>query len=294
MLNPYELLGVTIDTPKDDIKKIYYQLSLLAHPDKGGNSDDMITLKKAYDFVMREIKNINTSVTVEELETTFKEFCKTQESSVPLFQDIYAEAFNVEKFNDYFDKHNNETKLSGPFLEGGYGDMMDNSGFGNNTNTNFEYKNIEVGEVTHQFTTTLAEYRAPKEMQVQQHLMDYSRKEPIDDYSLDVGGLHMSDYKSAFTVVVDNQITLEKIDARQIQPISDRSLEDLLKEREMLYIQPMVKEENLQDKLIKDSNNPKDENINSQTIEYKTDYIWSYEGLIDSARNLVKDFFKLH
>lgn len=208
MLNPYELLGVTIDTPKDDIKKIYFQLSLLAHPDKGGNTDDMITLKKAYDFVMREIKNINTSITVEDLEATFKDFCKTQENNVPLFQDIYAEAFNVEKFNDYFDRHNNDLQIStekiessGNFLSGGYGDMMD-------SNNNFEYKPEynpnDVGQVTHQFTTTLTEYKAPKETQVFQHLMDYSKKEPIDDYSLDVGGLHMSDYKAAYTIDVNN------------------------------------------------------------------------------------------
>jgi curved DNA-binding protein CbpA len=305
MLNPYELLGVTIDTPKDDIKKIYFQLSLLAHPDKGGNTDDMITLKKAYDFVMREIKNINTSVTVEDLEATFKDFCKTQENNVPLFQDIYAEAFNVEKFNDYFNRHNNESQSSvdkangcvsssaklessGNFLSGGYGDMMD-------SNNNFEYKTEynpnDIGQVTHQFTTTITEYKAPKETQVFQHLMDYTNKGPIDDYSLDVGGLHMSDYKAAYTIDINNPKTLDKIDTRKIEPVSDKSLEELLKERENLYIQPMVKEENLQKKLIKENDNgenkPVVEKIN------RSEYIWSYEGLIDSARNVVKDFFRI-
>lgn len=299
MLNPYELLGVTIDTPKDYIKKIYFQLSLLAHPDKGGNTDDMITLKKAYDFVMKEIKNINTSVTVEDLEATFKDFCKTQENNVPLFQDIYAEAFNVEKFNDYFNRHNSTVKLesSGNFLSGGYGDIMDNSTFGlelcdsSSSNNNFEYKPKynpnDIGQVTHQFTTTITEYKAPKEIQVFQHLMDYTNKGPIDDYSLDVGGLHMSDYKVAYTIDVNNPKTLDKIDTRKIEPISDKSLEELLKERENLYIQPMIKEENLYKKLIKE-----DELVEKEKI-YRSEYIWSYEGLIDSARNVVKDFFKI-
>ena len=34
----------------------------------------MITLKKAYDFVMKEINNINNTVTVEDLEKTFKDY----------------------------------------------------------------------------------------------------------------------------------------------------------------------------------------------------------------------------
>lgn len=278
MLNPYELLGVTIDTPKDDIKKIYYQLSLLTHPDKGGNNDDMIALKKAYDFVMREIKNINNSVTIEDLETSFKEFCKTQENSVPLFQDIYAEAFNIEKFNDYFDKHNDIDKnnaigISANFLSGGYGDMMEKSDLNQKTS---EYKDIDFNTpITYQFTNTLAEYKAPKEMQVQQHLMDYSRKEPIDDYSLDIGGLCMTDYKSAFTNDLNSPKTLNKIETRKITQDKNKTLEELVKEREQLYIPGN------NDNIIKKE-------------EYKPEYTWSYEGLIDSARNLVKDFFKIH
>jgi hypothetical protein len=42
---------VTIDSPKDDIKK-YIINYLLLWPDKGGNNDDMINTKKKvfYDF----------------------------------------------------------------------------------------------------------------------------------------------------------------------------------------------------------------------------------------------------
>jgi DnaJ-class molecular chaperone len=195
MLNPYELLGVTIDTSKDDIKKIYYQLSLLAHPDKGGNNDDMITLKKAYDFVMKEINNINNTVTVEDLEKTFKDFCSTQENKVPMFQDIYAETFDLIKFNDYFAGRDSEL-LAGS-IEGGYGNMMEQS-----TN-NLEYKDIEAGSIQYQFTG-LTEYKAPQESKVFQNLLDYTQKGPVDDYTLDTGGLHMSDYKDAFTI--NNQI----------------------------------------------------------------------------------------
>jgi len=49
----------------------------------------------------------------------------------------------------------------------------------------------------------------------------------------------------------------------------------------------MTKEENLQKKLIKEDEVVEKEKIN------RSEYIWSYGGLIDSARNVVKDFFKI-
>lgn len=276
MLNPYELLGVTIDTPKDDIKKIYYQLSLLAHPDKGGSNDDMITLKKAYDFVMREINNINNTVTVEDLEKNFKDFCSTQENKVPLFQDIYAEAFDIIKFNNYF---NGNSELLAGSIEGGYGSMMEQS-----TN-NLEYKDIETGKVQYEFTG-ITEYKPPQETQVFQNLLDFSIKGPIDDYTLDTGGLHMSDYKAAFT----NTIGINNTN-------TDKTLEELIEERSKIeFPQPInTKEESSNTKtfeeLIKEREN--EDNIFGSQAAIQKEYIWSYEGILDSARNKIINFFKI-
>jgi hypothetical protein len=263
MLNPYELLGVTIDSPKDDIKKIYYQLSLLAHPDKGGNNDDMITLKKAYDFVIKEINNINNTVTIEDLEQNFKDFCSTQENKVPMFQDIYAEAFDLFKFNDYFEA-TEKTELIGGSILGGYGNIMEKSSL------SLEYKDIESGSsLKHQFVE-LTEYKAPQETQVCQNLLDLTIKGPINNYTLDTGGLHMSDYKQAFTVT-NNQLLQElpkPIIVSEESP-NIKTLEELIKERE-----------------------EEDVNFDKQASTQK-EYTWSYEGIVDSARNIIKDFFKI-
>jgi curved DNA-binding protein CbpA len=47
-IQPYELLGVTMKSSLNDVRKAYYQLALLCHPDKGGNPQDMQLLHSAY------------------------------------------------------------------------------------------------------------------------------------------------------------------------------------------------------------------------------------------------------
>ena len=55
----------------------------------------------------------------------------------------------------------------------------------------------------------------------------------------------------------------------------------------------MVKEENLQKKLIKENDNEENKPVVEKEKINRSEYIWSYEGLIDSARNVVKDFFRI-
>jgi curved DNA-binding protein CbpA len=47
--NPYEILGVEINTSAEGIKKAFKAKSKVAHPDHGGNVEDFDALKKAYD-----------------------------------------------------------------------------------------------------------------------------------------------------------------------------------------------------------------------------------------------------
>ena len=37
--NYYQILGVTIDSEPNQIKKAYYKLSFMHHPDKGGDPE---------------------------------------------------------------------------------------------------------------------------------------------------------------------------------------------------------------------------------------------------------------
>ncbi len=104
-INPYKLLGLNIEnTSLDELKKKYYKLALLCHPDKGGNNNDMVTIHNAYLFIKNEIKLITKNQTdVDQLEDNFKSFCKTQESLCPEFKYIY-ELTNHEEYTKNFNK----------------------------------------------------------------------------------------------------------------------------------------------------------------------------------------------
>lgn len=250
MLNPYDLLGVTIDSSKEDVKRRYYELSLIMHPDKGGNADDMICLQTAYKFVMKEIEAIDKSLTVEQLENEFKEFCATQEKQVPMFQDIYAEAFDLPKFNEYFAQHASD--VMGASVSGGYGDLMEKS-----TLTE-EYVDKETTLVTNEFHA-VSLYRSPMEMNVNQNVYDFtSSNKQLDNYSMDVNGMHMCDYREAFT-------TTDHVKEDIALPPS-KTLEELIAERE----QNGFKE----DGALKS-------------------YTWSFEGFLDSTRKRIFDYLRL-
>jgi hypothetical protein len=55
-IQPYELLGVTYQTPLRDVRKRYYELAQLCHPDKGGTTGDMIALHEAYKWIEAQLQ----------------------------------------------------------------------------------------------------------------------------------------------------------------------------------------------------------------------------------------------
>ncbi len=248
-INPYELLGVTINNTKKEIKQRYYDLSLFMHPDKGGSKDDMIILHNAYKFIINEIENINTTVTVEQLESEFKNFCMDQEKQVPKFQEIYADAFNLDLFNNKFNKaiHGIETELFKASLDGGYGELMDNSEI-NEMLSDLKYKDVIQGDVTNNFGAISVYSDTIKEQTFFNNVHDYTIKK-VDNYSMDMNGLHMSDYKEAYTPIIYDS------------NIKSRTLDDIEKERT-----------DLDDKL---------ENTN-----FLSPYTWSFSGLLDENGKL--------
>ena len=115
LINPYKLFGISynissntdIDARKKTIyklKRAYYNLALLTHPDKGGSGDDMCIITKAYNYINRDLNNIK-DVTYEQLEEEFEEFCKEQTNKVQPFSSIYEETNEwIDDFNREFEK----------------------------------------------------------------------------------------------------------------------------------------------------------------------------------------------
>lgn len=122
-INPYDLLGVTIESTSKECRKKYYKLSLLCHPDKGGSKNDMVILHNAYRYVMKQLEYKETSKTQEEVEEDFKSYFRHSMEKPPSFYEIWCdtdEAKNLSRFNLKFEQ---ESRYDGPFSSG-YGAMM--------------------------------------------------------------------------------------------------------------------------------------------------------------------------
>ena len=93
MINPYHLLGVTIDSSEKEVRQSYYTLALLCHPDRGGNEEEMKVLHQSYSYVMEQIKLKIDNPTEAYLqgEEDFEKFCQDQQKQPPPFEQIYAE-----------------------------------------------------------------------------------------------------------------------------------------------------------------------------------------------------------
>ena len=89
LINPYDLLGFDSKQPNIsmiELKKQYFMLSLICHPDKGGNNEDMIILKNAYQYIKEQIEGKDEkSKDFKTVEEEFNNFMKEQSDKPPSF-----------------------------------------------------------------------------------------------------------------------------------------------------------------------------------------------------------------
>jgi hypothetical protein len=57
LLNPYEIFGLSYKATLEEVRKAYYSLALLTHPDKGGDTNDMQVVNAAYAWIKKGIEN---------------------------------------------------------------------------------------------------------------------------------------------------------------------------------------------------------------------------------------------
>lgn len=108
-INPFDLLGVTIDSTPLEARSAFRELALMAHPDKGGRAEDMTVLLNAYAYVTKQLENVNRTKTVEDLDREFKAFCASQTEGVdlrpPWLKALLKEGgFDVDQYNAMFEK----------------------------------------------------------------------------------------------------------------------------------------------------------------------------------------------
>ena len=111
MLQPFEFLGVTPNTSVADLRKRYFELALICHPDKGGSHEDMIVLHTAYKWVEEQLRMVERREhqSFEDCKESFEAFmraCSKQEIA-PSFLDVPLEAYGYvpKDIRDWFDAH---------------------------------------------------------------------------------------------------------------------------------------------------------------------------------------------
>lgn len=206
-VNPFELLGVSIQSTPKEVKKAFSELSLLMHPDKGGNKNDMIILQYAYDYVMQQIRwastsknndEIASSTIVSQLEKSFRDFCLEQEAQTP--PEIAGETqTNFDTFNRMWDHEHivNNIPVWGSSYVDGYGsDSKPSTSANEDENEDVDvpvFRNEKSEVIIYQtpdplLAETTLRQSAPTTIEV----LACSR----DDYG---DGVNLFDYKYAYT-----------------------------------------------------------------------------------------------
>lgn len=213
LINPFELLGVTPESKMSDVKSAYYNLSLICHPDKGGNASEFDVVHNAYMWVKHQLESRveNTEEAYATLENEFKVFCDEQKSKPPTFHQIFVENNEeAKRFHQMFEAaaHRAPSPPDGcerqqnPFsLQSGYGDTMD-SPRASGTPSRSDLGPIPTRKTKVAYTQDIIKYTDPtSETNTfygthQRFDLDKEGAE-VNDYSQKVDGLSMMDYKIA-------------------------------------------------------------------------------------------------
>lgn len=200
LINPYNLLGINSNSSISELKKNYYNLSLLTHPDKGGSNDDFQIVHLAYNYIKEQLINRNEKeTTYEELEDEFEDFIKKQEETKPpCFYEIFKETNDwLNEFNKKFEEEcylNSEDNINidnnNPFSKG-YGSLMDES------NISEDYSEIEELQPNNTFEMQIMQYEEPEYLPNTIINFPLDNKE-INDFTELSGPIKMTDYKKSF------------------------------------------------------------------------------------------------
>lgn len=226
MINPYEIMNMSPNSTLAELKKSYYQMALICHPDKGGTEEDMIVIHNAYKYIKEQLENCDNTNTYEELEDAFSSFCKEQEETPPPFRDIWEDSEQKklrDEFNSAFEESisdsNNELD-SIPVDKGYQRYMVDSKYRMGGVVGSIDYKPLNLDELTEEFEDANGGFI--EQVEFENKVIEY--KEPLGILEGDVkGGI---DYYDAFCKPVE----------LKTDGIKERTLEELIAERDELKV----------------------------------------------------------
>ena len=237
-LDPYKLMGVTIHTSLNTLKKSYHSLALLCHPDKGGNTDDMIIVHKAYQYIKNQLEFASTEEVVDRI-YSFDEFISNNKDILPSYNQICKEttgfSFN-EKFNQEFEKLN-KNPLEFDNFKGGYSntttDSIINIEYILKIIFKNKYENIKIIDKiimfltysNNEFNQELIIYKEPMALPDNYGFNQRFDIKETNDYTAENDSLIMSDYKKAYSGPMKHL---------KVNPKRAKTLDELIKQRDLI------------------------------------------------------------
>ena len=219
-INPFHLLGVKIDSDIKDVRRAYYKLSLICHPDKGGSKDDMIIVHNAYKYVKKQIEFSENKETLENIEEDFKSFFEKNKMEVPPFYELWErseEAEFLREFNKKFEENREINNLINnnvfDVFSMGYGEFL-------------EKRETELTRPLHNnFKSELVIYKEP--VNLPNDYGEYERfdVEKLEDFSEKTKELNLYDYKKAHSEVNEMKVDEDKINC-DVNKAFERILEE--------------------------------------------------------------------
>lgn len=101
-LNPFEWLGVTVNSTAEQVKQEFMARALRTHTDKvGGDHERMVKLLQAYKHVMSQVRAAKWGITMEDLEDDFAAFIAAQEANPRCeadFEELWARRDTQQPF----------------------------------------------------------------------------------------------------------------------------------------------------------------------------------------------------
>ena len=231
VLDPFKILKKK-NIPLEQLKIAYKKLSLVHHPDKGGDINEFNKLINAYNYIEKVIKIKENDKSHLELKNNYNESINNEKEKInSLKEPNIKDKFNINKFNKVF----NETLLTNPYDEG-YSKIMIES---NKNREDIEIEN-KIGKFTKKKFINNSEN--DKKKKTSNYVVKYTPPEPVNigklfyselgennvnNFTSRTQSMNLTDYKEAH---IDNLM----IDPNKINYKKYKNIEDLEKDREIL------------------------------------------------------------
>lgn len=217
ILNPYELMGIDAHNPSlQKLKKAYYNLALLCHPDKGGSEEDMRMVLYAYRYIKEQFENCTNLKTYEERLSEFTLFCREQNAELPNIKKIWDNSDKgkqIKNFNKNFEKN----RISNPF-DVGYGEKLVESKYAKGKLT-YDKNNLD-DKLEYSFQNILPKNELILYKEPESYGQGYGNYQRLDvDNINNFSHGNMTDYSNAFKILGEKNVNNFKIKKRTYKQI---------------------------------------------------------------------------